>query len=353
MPNKLTYEQVKEYIESFGYTLISKEYINSSTKIEVMCPKGHLYEVRFNDFKSGYRCKICSMKGINKKYNYEYVKKYFENFNYKLITSEYNSCDEYLDVQCPNGHDYKTTFSNFKSGYRCKECAGVLKLSYSAVVKSINNAGYKLLTPKREFKNVNTHVKIQCNNGHIYSTKLAVFNRGYRCPYCSKKKVDIDMAREYIEGNGYELLSENYIDNRQKLDIKCNNGHVFQMSYNKFKDSNCRCTICTSSSGEQTIFKILKDNNIDFVHQHRFDDCKYDKHLPFDFYIPSINLCIEYDGIQHFEAVDFFGGEEDLEKTKLYDSIKNKFCHDKGIRLIRIPYYEFKNLENIITHIIK
>ena len=74
--------------------------------------------------------------------------------------------------------------------------------------------------------------------------------------------------------------------------------------------------------------------------------------LKFDFYIPSLNVCIEYDGEQHFE-IAFGKGEEGLKDRKRKDEIKNNYCKFNNINLIRIPYWEFENIENIIIQEIK
>lgn len=60
--------------------------------------------------------------------------------------------------------------------------------------------------------------------------------------------------------------------------------------------------------------------------------------LPFDFYLPELNICIEYDGEQHFKENRHFGGKEYLEKTKYHDQIKNEYCKNNNIKLIRIKY---------------
>ena len=82
----------------------------------------------------------------------------------------------------------------------------------------------------------------------------------------------------------------------------------------------------------------LEENNIKFDRQHRFDNCKYKRKLPFDFYLPKYNICVEYDGIQHFESIKYFGGDKKLKYTKINDEIKTKFCNNNKIRLIRIKY---------------
>ena len=120
------------------------------------------------------------------------------------------------------------------------------------------------------------------------------------------------------------------------------------MSYNNFQ-GGCRCPICNSSNGEQRISYILNNLGITYKIQYRFSDCKGDnKTLPFDFYIEDKNILIEYDGIQHFEPIDFFGGKEGFEKQQKYDNIKNQYCKDNNIKLIRIPYFEFSNIEKLL-----
>ena len=84
----------------------------------------------------------------------------------------------------------------------------------------------------------------------------------------------------------------------------------------------------------------------------RFDDCKNKNTLPFDFYIPSLNVAIEYDGIQHYEPVDIFGGQEQFEIQQKNDNIKNEYCKNNNLKLYRISYKDFDNLEEIIKEIV-
>ena len=74
--------------------------------------------------------------------------------------------------------------------------------------------------------------------------------------------------------------------------------------------------------------------------------------MQFDFYIPNLNLCIEYDGKQHFEPINYFGGIDSFNKQIIKDSIKNDFCHKNNIKLMRIPYYEFNNIEKILDNVL-
>ena len=108
------------------------------------------------------------------------------------------------------------------------------------------------------------------------------------------------------------------------------------------------CPQCQESKGERQVRQWLENKNIIYTYQKTFKDCKYIKVLPFDFYISKYHACIEYDGKQHFEPVDFAGrGEEwalqQFEKTQYHDKIKNQYCKNNNITLLRIPY--FKNVE--------
>lgn len=73
--------------------------------------------------------------------------------------------------------------------------------------------------------------------------------------------------------------------------------------------------------------------------------------LRFDFYLPTYNTCIEFDGKQHFEAINFFGGEENLKLTQLRDSQKNQYCIQNNIDLYRISYNDIDNIYTILQQI--
>lgn len=99
------------------------------------------------------------------------------------------------------------------------------------------------------------------------------------------------------------------------------------------------CPKCNISKGEMAISKFLDDINVRYEQQKRFNDCRDKYTLPFDFYLPDYNVCIEYNGIQHYEPVEVFGGEEALQGTIKRDKIKEAYCNRNGIRLLQIPYY--------------
>lgn len=112
------------------------------------------------------------------------------------------------------------------------------------------------------------------------------------------------------------------------------------------------CPGCVQSYKEQQISKWLFEHNIIYSPQYTFSDCVYKKMLPFDFYLPDYNMCIEYDGEQHYKPIDFSGNGyeyavEQLQIIKLRDSIKTEYCMSNNIVLLRIPYWE--DIEDVLS----
>lgn len=110
------------------------------------------------------------------------------------------------------------------------------------------------------------------------------------------------------------------------------------------------------SRGELTVAFHLKLNNIKFLKEVTFAGLispTTRQPLRFDFYLPDLNICIEYDGEQHFRLVKEFDGDDItlLPKRRELDRLKTNFCKANGIKLIRIKYTEFNNINKIISNI--
>jgi len=110
--------------------------------------------------------------------------------------------------------------------------------------------------------------------------------------------------------------------------------------------------VCTGgdrmSSGEYAIKGVLDAMKVNYQREMRFADCKSTNSLPFDFYLPQHMAAIEYDGKQHFEPIEYFGGQSTLERTQRHDAIKNAYCESNNIRLLRIKYTDFDRIQELI-----
>ena len=292
MTKRFTLEEAKQIFENEGYTLLNEEYIDSRQPLDTLCPCGHSWQTKMTNFQRGSRCEECKNKE-----KLEEIRQIFAKEGYTLITDTDLSSRELYEVVCPHGHTWKVTIGNFKTGRRCKYCkyekaGSSQRLSYEYIKQEIEKEGYKLLSTC--YNNAHELLSIQCTEGHVFSIQWANWQQGYRCPICNEER----------------------------------------------------------SYGEKTIERYLVDNNILYEREKQFKDCKDKQVLPFDFYLPDYNLCIEYDGEQHFKEVKWFGGKEGFEKRVKHDNMKNKYCEDNSINLLRIPYTEFENIENILKQAI-
>ena len=296
MSIRFTYEYVFDYIKSCRYLLLSKEYVNTHTNLSIQCPEGHEFKMSFNNFKKGQQCPICSRKNQNR---------------------------------CPNKPNNK-------------------KHSNDYIRKLVEDRGYKLLEP---YVNKRTKLKLECPNGHYHEIRLDSFQNGSGCKQCmiNKMKNDNEHVLKMLRDKGYQPISE-YTGSKNKMRFRCINGHEFESTYSNIMNGYGVCHICEGTVGEQRISNFLISNNISFITQHRFNDCKYQNTLPFDFYLPDYNLCIEFDGELHYKSVECFGGDLGLVECKIRDDVKTKYCIDNNIKLIRIPYWDKNNIEYILQN---
>ena len=166
------------------------------------------------------------------------------------------------------------------------------------------------------------------------------------CPSCSGLKKHDNFSfiekSKTIHGEKYDYTLVDYKSYENKVKIICPiHGVLEQTPHNHL--SGAGCPICFESKGERNITKLLIDNEIKYIRQHRFKDCRDKTPLPFDFYLPEHNTCVEYDGRQHFESIIKWGGETGLIDRQKKDKIKTEYCEAHNIKLIRVSYKEKKN----------
>ena len=160
----------------------------------------------------------------------------------------------------------------------------------------------------------------------------------------------IEKAKK-VHGDKYDYSKVDYKGNKIKVEIICPiHGSFWQRPDNHLQGNTCGK--CRMTNGEEKIKYFLESNNIKFKYQKLFEGCKSERKLPFDFYLPYYNVIIEYDGRQHFIPIKPWGGERGLKKIKQHDKIRNDFVKENDIKMIRIPYWEFKNINEILEGIL-
>ena len=141
---KLTYDKVKTFIESVdGYSLVSTEYVNNSTKLKIKCPEHHIFEMTLHNFKDGYkeRCPECSG---NKKRILDDIKQIIESeHGYELLSTKYINARTKLKIKCPNSHTFQISYNTWSNtGNRCSYCAGNTKLTQRYVENVFSDEKY-------------------------------------------------------------------------------------------------------------------------------------------------------------------------------------------------------------------
>ena len=110
--------------------------------------------------------------------------------------------------------------------------------------------------------------------------------------------------------------------------------------------------MCIESKSEFRIAELLDKSGELYHREWMHRECVDTRPQRFDFFVPALKLLIEYDGRQHFEAVNLFGGEVNLADTQRRDQIKNCFAKENGYRLLRIPHWDFQRVDEILAEAI-
>lgn len=276
----------------------------------------------------------------------EFIKKakkiHKNKYNYSLV--EYKNCNIKINIICEkHGIFEQTPNKHIYAKHGCQKCkGGVLKTTEEFIKKAQEiHKNKKFNYSLVEYKNCNTPVIIICDeHGKFEQTPNDHFRYSgcWKCYGKLNTEEFIKLSNE-IHNKKYDYSLVNYDKYKNEVSIICKKHGIFKQkpSYH-LKGSGCQN--CKNSLGENKIFNFLIKNNVDFIQQKRFADCKYKYTLPFDFYLPKYNLCIEYDGKQHFKPIKKFGGEQEFKERKIKDKIKTEYCKKNNIKLLRIKYNE-------------
>jgi hypothetical protein len=295
----LNFDEVKEKFAEFELLLTEKEYINARTPMKYICLIcGYKGDKTVSNLNAGKGCKGCATieNSNNQRLSYKDVKEFIEGKGWTLVSTTYEKSSEKLHLKCPYNHNVFKKLNNFKSGKGCRKCSGLESPTFIERQSIFLKLNLSLL--EHEYKNGHSPLRYQCQECNYV---------GYKT-YKSAK-------------NGYGCLS---------------------------------CS--PSSAGEERIADWLLLNKINYVRQFRLNECRNNKPLPFDFAVfdssNKLFCLIEFDGEQHFNPRDFFGGEEAFLKRQENDQIKDKYCHNNNIKLLRISYIDINKIEEILVNLL-
>ena len=269
-------------------------------------------------------------------------------FDYSI--SDYIGGSKKIKIICPIHGIFEQKAFNHLRGDGCSKCSGNKKLSNDVfIINAKEIHGDKYDYSLVYYKGIDKKVKIICPIHGVFeqspSKHIGKTKRG--CPKCNGGvKINNDefvKRSKEIHGDKYDYSLVYYINTTTKVKIICKHHGIFEQKP-KHHIYGCGCQKCLESNGEKEIIKYLNNNKIDYIKQKSFDNCRNIKELPFDFYLPFYNCCIEFDGEQHYKPINYFGGEKSFILRQKRDNIKTNYCKSNNINLLRISYKE--NVEN-------
>jgi len=187
--------------------------------MEFICDKKHTFWINWNKFSNrGQRCKVCTH---NKKPTIDSIRDFMKKDNYILLSTEYKGSQKYLWVLCPKKHKYKVKWANYQQGKRCPVCAGNIRNSYNVVRDTIKHVfNYKLLT--KTYNNAHEKIEIRCDNNHVFTTNYNKLQQGRRCPYCNRRYYTKEELKEFKIYRRFivKLTSRNFTKYYYKINPK-------------------------------------------------------------------------------------------------------------------------------------
>lgn len=327
---------------------------------------------------------------LAKKHRYFPIEVYYKHYNSQRVKMVSLKCNKHFDV---NGNNYVFNqriedLRKLKLSRKCPGCLSEIqksnrqlsitdlreKIKYSKnlkikenfhVIDFVRDSNGKILQDNFG----NNLIRLKCNAlGHDHPFIQSSVNVGEQnaCPECMKHVGFKKNAEDYVfEINEivkmYKL--EEQIKYNEKIDrdssgkikynficLNCNNPFwIYKHHINSAKCPDCNLK---ESSGENYIKNHLLFSKIPFEEQKKYSDLGNKSPFSYDFFLPKYNLCVEFDGEQHFKPLKIFGGKKKFFSQIRNDIKKNIYCFRNKINLLRIPYFEFNNIENLINQAI-
>lgn len=262
---------------------------------------------------------------------------------YELVSDYVNAHTKVRFIHKVCGDEIEITPNSFMNGRGCIKCGR--KRARQKQIKSLEEVYQKIpssLVLMDAFVSVVKPNQFKCKDcGSEFKATIHDLERQTMCSYCkgtNRETTDTFSTYVHNETNGeYELVGEYTVANSYVVLKHVTCGNIYKVTPHNFKHGK-RCAKCKSSTGERFVRSALEDMGVQFEEQKKFSDLILERHLSYDFFIPDRNILIEYQGLQHYESREFFGGDDSLKLQRRRDNIKRQYANKNGYTLIEIPY---------------
>jgi len=291
----------------------------------------------------------------------------FENQN-KKITVYCNYCEKDCNPSTPYN------LLHLKKGPCDCQYTQPLALTCGEVIKKVKEKwGDRFGFEKMKYQNNRTPVILICKPcGEEFTQRISdtLFPKN-GCYFCGNKKANTKVFIKKsikVHGHLYDYSETEYKTSMEKVKIICKKHGPFWQQPGNHTNGKNGCPNCVQSLGEKEVMKVLDKLGISYSPQEKMIGMKFKDSLKFDFYFEetrpkvekmkklvseSRKYAIEFDGIQHFESVEHFGGQQAFELSLIKDKIKIDYCVENGISLVKIPYWRINKVEIIVKYFLR
>lgn len=345
--------------DKYDYSKV--EYINSNTKVCIICHKhGEFWQTPYKHL-IGHGCPKCNGRHMKVEEfikrakevhgnKYDYSKTSFENVK--------NIVHDKVKIICPIHGEFEQRPSSHLKGNGCKKCGKIkaakkqsetIRLGVKEFIKRAKEVhGDKYDYSKVSFKNTSEKICIICpEHGEFWQRADSHLYKKNGCPKCHpnhKRTTEefINKAKE-IHGNKYDYSKVEYVNNITPVCIICHKHGEFWQRPNSHLSRKQGCPSCSESKLETEYENLLIINNVKYEKQKTFNDIKSKELLRFDFYNETENVLIECQGIQHIRNSENAFGKDYFIPLILRDKIKYDKAKEKDIKLIYIVEKRYYN----------
>jgi len=355
-------------LNNLNYNLLTEKYIGNDQELILCDDEGYYYSTSWRMIQ---RNSICSFVSSKNKYSTDNIKLFMKknNINLTLINQYINNYDKLVLVD-NNGYYYTQLWSNMNKLYKPSivETNNEYSIQNIKLWCKLNNKPFELVSDT--YENNSKKLKWKCLKpecGEIFENNWGNISQGQGCGYCTGKQVgssnslavkNPNLAKEWHPIKNGELTPYDIMPNCSNkawwLCPICENewfAYIFNRNYH-----NRGCPKCSESKGEKQLDLILTQYNISHDSQYTFDDLRgikggllrFDTPIFYDQDKIKLRMLIEYDGKQHYEWIEDWMTKEEFETIQIHDELKNQYCKNHNIKLLRIPYWDFDNIESIL-----
>ena len=325
----------KRHHDKYDYSKV--EYVNNKTPVCIICPEHGEFWQRPDSHLQGQGCPKCggTTRLTTEEFIKKACEIHGDRYDYSKV--EYINTETKVCIICPEHGEFWQTPHAHLYGQGCPKCYGNIKLTKEDFIgKSKHIHGDKYDYSKVEYNGFDSKVCIIClKHGEFWQTPH-MHLQGQGCPKCyGLNKTNDDIISEFItiHGDKYDYSKVEYINTETKVCIICpEHGEFWQTPHNHLQGQGC--PKCRNSKLHNKIRTLLKSNNIYFEEEKTFNWLRYKGNLYLDFYLPDYNIAIEVQGIQHFKSIEYFGGENGFRIRQFLDNLKYNLCTKNGIKII-------------------